>query len=80
MPNITLSITEKIKQEMEKHSEIRWSNAVRIIIEKKLQDFKGAERIANKSKLTEKDIRALSAKVSKDTAEHAKRLLHESNS
>lgn len=79
MPNITLSVAQETKSKMEKHPEVRWSNAVRAIIEKKLEAFEEAERLAGKSWLTEKDIEALSEKVSKGIAKHAKGLLDESN-
>ena len=79
MPNITLSITEEMKNKMDKHSELRWSNAVRSIIDRKLRDFEEAEKIASKSRLAEKDIKAVLEKVKKSTAVHAKRLLNESN-
>jgi predicted CopG family antitoxin len=80
MPNITLSITDETKNKMEKHPEVRWSNAVRTVIEKKLRDFEEAERIAGKSELSEKDVEMLSEKVNKDIAKHARGLLNESNS
>ena len=80
MPNITLSVSDVTKQKMKQHPEVRWSNAVRVMIEKKLHDFEVAERLARKSSLTEKDVELLSSKVNKSIAEHAKRLLNEGNS
>lgn len=80
MPNMTLSVTEETRKKMKMHPEIRWSNAIRTIIEKKLRDFQQTEKLAQKSTLTEKDLELLSKKVAKDTARHAKRLLNESNS
>ena len=72
MPNITISVTDEIKEEMCRHSAIRWSNAVRAVIEAKLRDFADAERLAQKSSLTEKDVEQLSASVGKSMARHAK--------
>ena len=80
MPNITLSIGDVIKQKMKQHPEVRWSNAVRVMIERKLHDFEVAERLAQKSRLTEKDVELLSSRVNKSMAEHAERLLNEGNS
>jgi len=79
MPNITLSVTGELKEGMEKHPAVRWSNAVRAVIEAKLRDFETAEKLAQKSGLTEKDIEQLSASVGKSMARHAKGLLNESN-
>lgn len=80
MPNITLSISEDLKKEMEKYSAVRWSSAVRNIIEQKIADFEEAESIAKKSKLSWKSWKLISTKISKNAAKHAEGLLNESNS
>lgn len=80
MPNITLSISEELKKEMEKYSSIRWSSAVRNVIEQKIMDFEEAERIAKKSRFNWKAWKLISAKISKNAAKHAEALLNESNS
>ena len=77
MRNITLSITDETKGKMERHPEVRWSNAVRVIIERKLHDFEVAEALAQKSRLTEKDVKMLSEKVNRAMGKHAKRILNE---
>ena len=79
MANITLSVTEDTRRKMKGHPEIRWSNAIRAMIDKKLKDFEEADKLAQKSVLTEKDVEVLSKKVAKDSARHAERLLNESN-
>jgi len=79
MPNLTLSITDEMKDDMKKHPEVRWSNAVRVMIERKLRQFELAEKLSQKSRLTEKDVVALSTKVNNGMAEHARGLLNESN-
>jgi hypothetical protein len=80
MPNITLSISEELKREMEKHSSVKWSSAVRNVIEQKIADFEEAESIAKKSRLNWKTWKLMSAKISKNAAEHAEALLNENNS
>jgi hypothetical protein len=80
MPNITLAISEELKNEMEKHSSVKWSSAVRNIIEQKLTDFAEAEKIAKKSKFTMKDWKLIEKKISKNLAKHAEALLNEGNS
>ena len=79
MPNITLAITERLKMEMSKHSSVKWSSAVRNIIEQKLADFDEAEKIAKKSKFTWKGWKPISKKISRNAARHAEALLNESN-
>jgi len=80
MVNVTISITEETRRKMKEHPEVRWSNVIRAMIERKLQDFAVAEELAQKSCLTEKDAEMLSEKTAKNFARHAKRLLNESNS
>ena len=80
MPNITLSISEELKKEMEKYSSVKWSSAVRNVIEQKIADFEEAESIAKKSKLNWKTWKLISAKISKNAAKHAEALLDENNS
>ena len=77
MPNITLAIADETKSKMEKHPEIRWSNAVRAVIERKLRDFEVAEELSQKSRLTETDVKMLSGKANSAMGKHAKRLLNE---
>ncbi len=78
MPNITLCITDETKRKMGLHPEIKWSNAVRTVIERKLRDFEEAEELAGKSGLTERDVMLLSERVNNAMGKHAKRLLNES--
>ena len=80
MPNLTLVITEKLKLEMKKHSSVKWSSAVRNVIEQKLEDFAEAEKIAKKSRFSSKDWKAIGKKISKNSGKHAEALLSESNS
>jgi len=56
MVNMTLSIPNKIHEEMKKYSEIRWSEVARQAIVKKLNDLKILEKILEKSTLREEDI------------------------
>lgn len=77
MPNITLSVTDNMKERMEEHPAVRWSNAVRAVIEAKLHDFEVAEKLVQKSRLTEKDVEQLSATVGKSIARHAAGLLQQ---
>jgi len=66
MPNLTLAIPEQLHARMKQHSEIRWSEVVRATIEKKINDLEIAERIAQKSKLTQKDIDEIAHKINKE--------------
>jgi len=79
MVNVTLSIPAQTKARMDKHTEIKWSNAIRTIIERKLNDFEEAERIAKKSNLKMSDFDEISKKIDVAMAKHAEALLNGNN-
>lgn len=80
MPNITLAITDKTKHRMEKHKHMKWSSAVRAIIEERLDEFDEVERLASKSRLMQKDVDELTELVNADIRKHVKGLMNESDS
>jgi len=63
MGNITLSVTEEVHQAMKKYSEIRWSEVARRAIEERLETLMLAEKLARKSRLTEKEALEFSKKI-----------------
>lgn len=63
MVSFTLSIPDKLKKRLARHREVRWSSVVRSVLEQQLDELEEAERIAWKSKLTEKDVEELAASV-----------------
>ena len=79
MVNLTLSIPKETKERMDKHKHIKWSNAIRTIIERKLNDFEEAEKIAKRSNLKMSDFNEISKKIDVAMAKHAEELLHEYN-
>ena len=69
MGNLTLALPDELQQRMKQHSEIRWSEVVRKSISQKLDLLEAMNKIAQKSKLTKKDVDELSRKIKKDTFE-----------
>jgi hypothetical protein len=63
MANITLSVPDNIHKKMKHFSEVKWSEVARKAIIKKLEIMVLAEKLAQKSKLTEKDIEQFSKKI-----------------
>ena len=63
MTNMTLSIPDELAKKMKIFPEIRWSEIARQAIEKRVSDLEIMNRIASKSKLTEKDVEELSKKI-----------------
>lgn len=47
MTNITLSINDEVYKKMRRHSEIKWSEFVRKIIKKRIEELENLERSRN---------------------------------
>ena len=63
MANITLSVPESVHKQMKHFSEVKWSEVARKAILERLEVLILAERLAQKSKLTEKDVKEFSNKI-----------------
>ena len=63
MGNITLSVPESVHKEMKHFSEIKWSDIARRAIIERIETLKITEKITNKNKLTEEDIKNFSKKI-----------------
>ncbi len=48
MTNVTLSIEASVYEEMKEHSEIKWSEFIRKMIKKRLEELKSLEKNKNK--------------------------------
>jgi len=68
MANITLAIPNDLHGKMRKHSEIRWSELVRAILEKRIMQLELMERLASKSKLTQEDAEEIADKIKRGIA------------
>lgn len=63
MGNITLALPDEIQKEMKHFSEVRWSEVARKAIIDRLDSLRLAEKLAQKSKLTPKDVDEFSKKI-----------------
>lgn len=70
MVNLTLTIPEDLKQELQKHNEVNWSAVIRKSLAEHLRKIKIAESIANKSKLTKQDVKELDQLIKRGIAEN----------
>ena len=68
MVNITLTVPEDLKSEIQKHKEVNWSAVMRNAMIEHLRKIHIAEAIASKSKLTVKDVAELDKLVKKGIA------------
>ena len=75
MTNMTLAIPNELVKRMKAFPEIRWSEIARQALEKRVTDLEIMNKIASKSKLTQKDVE----EISKSIKASAARRLHESS-
>lgn len=68
MANITLAIPEGLQEKLRKHGEIRWSEVIRMTLEKKVADLEMMDRLTSKSKLTAKDVEEISESIDREVA------------
>lgn len=61
--NMTVTVEDTLWKDMKKHSEIRWSEVVRKSISQKIEDLDIMDKLAMKSKLTQKDVDAIAGKI-----------------
>lgn len=65
---MTLSIPDELHKKMQKFSELRWSEIARRAIQQRVDDLEAMEKIASKSKLTQKDVNEISKKIKSSAA------------
>ena len=65
MPNMTLSIPKELKDMIDKHPEINWSEVARQSFREKLTDLEFLEEFKSRSELTEEEALELGKKVNK---------------
>ncbi len=63
MPTVNLAVPEELKQKMERHAEINWSEVARRAFKQKLEDLEILDAFTAKSALTEQDAERLARKV-----------------
>lgn len=68
MTNITISIPENLKDEMEKFPEINWSQVARSAITQKLADLKFLRAFTEQSEITLEEAETLGRELSKTLA------------
>ena len=69
MPNMTLSLYKELKDMMDKHPEINWSEVARQSFREKLTDLEFLEEFKSKSELTEEEALELGKKVNESLRE-----------
>lgn len=63
LPNVTLTIDDKLHKRMAKHKEIRWSNVARQAFESRVEELELVDKLLEKSELTEEDAEEIGHKI-----------------
>jgi predicted CopG family antitoxin len=69
MANITLAISDSLHKRLKKHNEIRWSEVIRQVLQKNLEQLEIMDRIVKKSKFSKKDAEEIGDKIKKGIAQ-----------
>jgi hypothetical protein len=71
MPNVTVSVDDSLKDQMDDHPEINWSEVARQAIREKIHDLEVMEQLVEGSELTEEDVDELAAQIDRAATEEA---------
>jgi hypothetical protein len=63
MPTITVNVDDDLKEQMEKHPEINWSEVTRQAFREKIEKLELLDELTADSELTEGDVEELAAKI-----------------
>ncbi|UHQ95367.1 MULTISPECIES: hypothetical protein [Natrialbaceae] len=63
MPSITVNVDDDLKDRMERHPEINWSEVTRQAIQEKIETLEVMDELTSGSELTESDVAEIANKV-----------------
>ena len=63
MPSITVNVDDDLKERMEKHPEINWSEVTRQAIQEKVETLELMDELTSGSELTESDVQDIADKI-----------------
>jgi len=63
MPSITVNVDDDLKERMESHPEINWSEVTRQAIEEKIEALEVMNELTSESNLTERDVQEIADKI-----------------
>ncbi|MEF8785508.1 MAG: hypothetical protein V5A45_06205 [Haloarculaceae archaeon] len=63
MPTITVSVDDDLKERMEKHPEINWSEVTRQAIREKVENLELLDQLTADSELTESGVEEIATKI-----------------
>jgi predicted CopG family antitoxin len=63
MPTITVNVDDDLKERMDNHPEINWSEVTRQAIEEKIEALEVMDELTGESELTESDVQEIADKI-----------------
>ena len=63
MPSITVNVDDDLKERMESHPEINWSEVTRQAIEEKIEAPEVMNELTSESTLTESDVQEIADRI-----------------
>ena len=69
MPSITVNVDDELKDRMEKHPEINWSEVTRQAIQEKIEALEVMDELTSESELTESDVTEIADRINKSGRE-----------
>jgi len=63
MPSITVNVDDDLKERMERHPEINWSEVTRQAIREKIEVLEVMDELTGESDLTERDVQEIADKI-----------------
>lgn len=70
MPTITVNVDDDLKERMEKHPEINWSEITRQAIREKIEKLDLLDELTINSELTDEDVDDIAAKINESARKH----------
>ncbi len=68
MATMTLAVPDELKQKMDKHADVNWSEVARQAFRQRIEDQEFLEKFSSRSTLTEEDALRLGREVNKRLA------------
>jgi len=63
MPSITVNVDDDLKERMDNHPEINWSEVTRQAIQEKIEALEVMDELTSESNLTESDVQDIAQKI-----------------
>jgi len=71
MPTITVNVDDDLKERMENHPEINWSEVTRQAIEEKIEALEVMDELTSESELTKDDVQEIAEKINESGRKRA---------